>query len=181
MAKCVPNVVGMTILQEYILNSLQNFNNQNNTSIHDIEVEVQITEVEEDIHHVGTRPADRYFATLHTSSTGRHFHHIKFQIDTAATCNTISESTIQHNFSDAQISKSPYLLYPYGNSKPIKPIDQVSLLCERKKRYHNLTFQILPDVVMQEKPALLSGKDCIQMGLVNIYEHGQKLCDIFKI
>ena len=61
----------------------------------------------QDIHHVEARPAYKYFVTLHTSSTGRHFHHIKFQIDTAATCNTISESTIQHKFSDAQIIKSP--------------------------------------------------------------------------
>ena len=144
MAKCVPIVVGMTILQEYVLNSLQNFNNQNNTSIHDIEVEVEeviksitsiiqyhqqpihalgdteneyctdnyenmvplysLESLRQDIHHVGARPANKYFATLHTSSIGRHFHHIKFQIDTAATCNTMSESTIQHNFSDAQIT-----------------------------------------------------------------------------
>ena len=36
-------------------------------------------------------------------------------------------------------------------------------------KYYTLTFQVLPDHIMGNKPALLSGKDCEKMGLINIH------------
>ena len=50
---------------------------------------------------------------------------VKFQIDAAVTCNTISVGTLQSLFPAAVITRSPYLLYPYGNSKALHPIGQV--------------------------------------------------------
>ena len=82
---------------------------------------------------------------------------VTFQIDTAATCNTLSEDTLLRLMPSMKLRKSPYLLHPYGDSQPLKPLAQIDLLCERNKRSQSLTFQILPTDVMMNKPALLSG------------------------
>ena len=127
--------------------------------------------IHQDVHQVHTNPGKKYFANILTSSTGSKFHPVKFQIDTAATCNTMSQELFNENFIHAKISKSRFLLFLYGNSTPIKPIGQVSLVCERKKKYHTLTFQILPSHVMENKPPLLSGNDSEKLGLVNIHAY----------
>lgn len=120
-------------------------------------------------HATSVDSGNKYFAHVLTSSSGNKFRPIKYQIDTAATCNTISANMIQSYFPDARLIKSPYLLYPYGDSNPIRPVGQVNLLCERKRKYFTLSFQVLPDRAMANKPPLLSGKDSQQLGLVNIY------------
>ena len=61
------------------------------------------------------------------------------------------------------------MLFPYGDSKPIKPLGQIDLVCERQNKYYLLTFQILPANVMENKPGLLSGKDCERMGLIKVH------------
>ena len=66
------------------------------------------------------------------------------------------------------MSKSPYLLHPYGNTRPLRPLGQVELVCHRNNHYDTLTFQILPDDIMANKPALLSGGDSERLGLVRI-------------
>lgn len=66
------------------------------------------------------------------------------------------------------MSKSPYLLQPYGNTRPLRPLGQVELLCQRNNQYDTLTFQILPDDIMDNKPALLSGGDSESSGLIRI-------------
>lgn len=65
------------------------------------------------------------------------------------------------------MSKSPYLLQPYGNTSPLRPLGQVELLYQRDNQYDTLTFQILPDD-MANKPALLSGADSERLGLIRI-------------
>ena len=123
----------------------------------------------EQVHNVNTeRPGKRYFANLSVSETGSKFKNVKFQIDTAATCNTISEATLKTLLPDTKIQKSSHLLYPYGNSKPLHPIGQVELLCERERKFETLTFQVLPPSVMQNKPGLLSGTDSEKLGLITI-------------
>ena len=124
--------------------------------------------IHQDVHQVHTNPGKKYFANILTLSTGSKYHPVKFQIDTAATCNTMSQELFNENFIHVK-SNSPFLLFPYGNSTPIKPIGQVSLVFERKKKYHTLTFQILPSHVMENKPPLLSGNDSEKLGLVNIH------------
>ena len=121
-----------------------------------------------DVHHVSTTPGKKYFACLPTSATGSKFHPVKFQIDTAATCNTMSEDLFNQHFLDAKLMKSPLLLFPYGNSKPLQPLGQTDLMCERNKQYYTLTFQVLPSLHMENKPPLLSGFDSVKLGLVNI-------------
>ena len=121
------------------------------------------------IHHIDSPNAGtRYFVNIDTSSTGSTFVPIKFQIDTVATCNTISIGTVTTHFPEAKITASRYRLYPYGNADPIKPVGQVELLCDRGRKFHNLSFQILSDSLMKDKPALLSGKNCEQLGLIQV-------------
>ena len=103
------------------------------------------------------------------SATGNKFKTIKFQIDTASTCNTVSEETLKLIDPQTKISHSPYVLYPYGDSKPIKPLGQVKLVCERKNKFEMLNFQVLKEEMMQNKPALLSGSDSERLGVVNIF------------
>lgn len=110
-----------------------------------------------------------YFATLHISTAGHKFPYAKFQMDTAATCNTISELTVKQLFPTLHPTKSPFLLFPYGDSKLIKPLGQVDLVCKRKNKYNLLTFQILPADIMETKPALLSRKNCERMGLIKVH------------
>jgi hypothetical protein len=45
---------------------------------------------------------------------------------------------------------------------------QAELLCDRHNKFETLIFQILPDDVMGNKPALLSGKDSEHLGLITV-------------
>ena len=99
------------------------------------------------------------------SATGSSFTPVTLQIDTAASCNTLSLGTLN---TLGPKSKSPYLLYPYGNRHPLRPLGQVKLVCQKNKLYETLTFQILPDDIMGNKPALLSGGDSECLSLVRI-------------
>ena len=121
------------------------------------------------IHSVRTDSAKKkYFVTLPMSATGSKFIPMTFQIDTAATCNTLSEDALHRLMPKMKLTKSPYLLHPYGDAQPLKPLGQIDLLCERDGRYETLTFQVLPRDVMMNKPALLSGSDCETLGLIII-------------
>jgi len=114
------------------------------------------------------KPAKRYFVQLPVSSTGASFTRMKFQIDTAATCNTIAQHMLKKLYPEPRMTQSPYLLHPYGNSRPLKPLGQVQLVCDQQDHYETLIFQVLPDHVMSSKPALLSGGDSEHLGLVTI-------------
>ena len=77
------------------------------------------------------------------SATGNKFVELTFQIDTAATRNTLSEYTLLRLMPKMKLTKAPYLLYPYSNAQPLKPLGQINLLRERNRRYKTLTFQVL--------------------------------------
>ena len=125
--------------------------------------------LEAQVHSIAaSSQAKRYFTNLSLSATGSKFAQVKFQIDTAATCNTMSLSTLRAYLPDAKLQRSPYRLYPYGNSKPLEPEGQVELVCERKNQYETLTFQVLPDSCIGSKPALLSGSDSERLGLIRV-------------
>ena len=80
----------------------------------------------------------------------------------------MSASTLRSFFPDAEIQRSPDRLHPYGNSKPLHPIGQVELLCEKHNKFDTLTFQVLPDSCIGIKPALLSGSDSDRLGLISV-------------
>ena len=114
------------------------------------------------------KSGDKCYANLPCSSTGLDFTNLKFQIDSAATFNTISHGIIQKHFPDTKLQKSRYLLQPHGDSRPIKPFGQITLLCEKYNKYHTLVFPVLPSNIITGKLALLSGKDCANMGIIKI-------------
>ena len=121
------------------------------------------------IHSVHTRPArKKYFVTLPMSATGTKFTPMTFQIDTAATCNTLSVDALLTLMLNMKLTKSPYVLHPYGDAQPLKPLRQIDLLCERNRTFETLTFQVLSRDIMMNKPALLSGSDCEKLGLIKI-------------
>ena len=96
-----------------------------------------------------------YFANLSLSSSGWFFASLTFQIDTAATCGTLSIEMLAVMKPPPKLLRSPYLLYPYGSSKPLRPLRQVELVYEQQDKYITLVFQVLPTADMAGKPALL--------------------------
>ena len=106
---------------------------------------------------VSSNTGKKYFVNLpiNMSDTGSYFTSIRFQIDTAATCKTISNKTLSELLPNTKVTHSPYLLFPYGNARPIKPLGQVELLCDRHDKYNLLVFQVLPASQLKDKPALL--------------------------
>ena len=47
-----------------------------------------------------------------------------FQIDTGMTCNTIAQGALTDNIPNMWLNHSPYLLYPYRDTTPLKPVGQ---------------------------------------------------------
>jgi hypothetical protein len=127
--------------------------------------------VSEAVHQLQSqsKPGSRYFVTLPISATGSNFKKLSFQIDTAATCNTIAEHMLNSLVPPPVVSPSPFVLHPYGDGPQIMPSGQVDLLCERGNTFELLTFQVLPGKVMGSKPALLSGSDSEKLGLITIH------------
>ena len=80
----------------------------------------------------------------------------------------MSASTLRSFFPVAEVKRSPYRLHPYTNYKPLHPIGQVELLCEKNNKFDTLFFQVLPDSCIGIKPALLSGSDSEWLGLVKV-------------
>ena len=58
-------------------------------------------------------------------------------------------------------------LHPYSGP-PIKPVGTVQLYCELRGDYETLTFYVVPSDAISPKPPLLSGSDCVKLGLVSI-------------
>lgn len=159
--------------REQNVHLLQTTNDQHPVEYYTDDYQEQCYSLEtQQIHSIHTNHAKKkYFVTLPMSATGNKFTSVTFQIDTTATCNTLSEDTLLRLMPNMKLRKSPYLLHPYGNSQPLKPLGQIDLLCERNKRYEPLTFQILTRDVMMNKPALLSGSNCEALGLITIRAH----------
>lgn len=123
----------------------------------------------QDVHSVTTQPPKkRYFVKLPLSATGSSFTPVALQINTAASCKTLSLGTLNTLGPQVQMSKSPHFLGPYGNTCLLRPSGQVKLVCQKDELYKILTFQILPNDIMGNKPALLSGGDSERLDLVRI-------------
>ena len=73
----------------------------------------------------------------------------------AAGINTMLECLAKSLFPTITMSRSPYHLFPYKKTSPVKPLGQINLLCDRGNQYHNLVFQMLADSDIGEKLALL--------------------------
>ena len=94
------------------------------------------------------------------------------QLDTASTTNTLAVDDLRKmcpaGFDiHGLIKPSSAILRTYGGGV-IKPVGQVELVCETQGKFHTLQFQLLNKDVMGSQPPLLSGFDCVRLGLIEI-------------
>lgn len=101
-----------------------------------------------------------YWFILHTSCPPDQYSSLVQDSLSLGTLNTLGPQV--------QMSKSPHLLGPYGNTCLLRPSGQVKLVCQKDELHKILTFQILPNDIMGNKPALLSGGDSERLDLVRI-------------
>ena len=65
------------------------------------------------------------------------------------------------------IKPSSAILHTYGGGV-IKPVGQIELMCETQGKLYPLQFQLLSKDVMGSQPPLLTGSDCVKLGLIEI-------------
>ena len=101
------------------------------------------------------------------------------QLDTASTTNTLALDDLRtmcpagfdiHGL----IKPSSAILCTYGGGV-IKPFGQVEFVSETQGKFHTLQFQLLKKDVMGSPPPLLSGSDCVRLGLIEI---GRNTCSL---
>ena len=114
----------------------------------------------------------KFFSYLKLGVTRDLTKSIRVQLDTASTCNTLPERLAQSLIPRGQkitnyLTPSTATLFTYDNSK-LTPMGKLELLAETTAGYHLLTFHVLRDAHIQGKPPLLSGSDCVKLGLVKI-------------
>ena len=121
-------------------------------------------------HHNGkdSPKDDKYFTWLPVSISPDKTIKVLMQVDSAATCNTIS-STIYRKISEAApLQPSHAKILPYSR-KAIYPFGKVSLACEGVSHFENLEFQVMDSNDIHGKPALISGKDSERLGLIKFH------------
>lgn len=114
----------------------------------------------------------KFFSHLKLGVTKDLIKSIRVQLDTASTCNTLPEKLAQSLIPIGQkitnyLTPSKATLFTYDNSR-LTPMGKLELLAETTAGYHLLTFHVLRDLHIQGKPPLLSGSDCVKLGLVKI-------------
>ena len=99
------------------------------------------------------------------SNKSNKFKRVPFQVDTAATCNTMPLDIYLKFGSVNALKPTRSTLFSYcGN--PIKPLGTVTLLCEAPKKFEFITFQVVDNKVLKNKPALLGAADSIKLELI---------------
>ena len=114
----------------------------------------------------------KFFSHLKLGVTKDLTKSIRVQLDTTTTCNTLPERLAQSLIPHGQkitnyLTPSKATLFTYDNSK-LTPMGKLELLAETTAGYHLVTFHVLRDAHIQGKPPLLSGSDCVNLGLVKI-------------
>ena len=120
----------------------------------------------------GTWVGRKFFSLLKLGLTKDMTRSIRIQLDTASTCNTLPENLALSLIPPGKklkdyLTPSRATLFTYDNSK-LTPLGKLELLVETATGYHPLTFHILQDSQIPGKPPLLSGSDCVNLGLVKI-------------
>ena len=90
---------------------------------------------------------------------------IQCQLDTGATCNVMAINDLCYikQQGDPQLDPSTAKLKLYDGSI-IPVLGEVNLQCKTKEKKQGINFKIIPG---KQKP-LLSGRTCIQLGLISI-------------
>ena len=88
----------------------------------------------------------KLFTSLSLSSQGNNFKRVPFQVDTAATCNTMPFDMYK-KFGDVnslKLTKSTLFSY-CGHS--VKPLGTATLLCETPTKFEFITFQVVDNKI----------------------------------
>ena len=114
----------------------------------------------------------QFFATIKLAATDDFFVWKTLQLDTACTTNTLAVDDLTSmcpvGFDvNALFLPSQAVLHTYGGGV-IKSVGQVELVGETQGKLRTLKFQLLSKEVMGSRPPLLSGSDCVKLGLIEI-------------
>ena len=101
---------------------------------------------------------------LSLSVKGDEFTDVTFQVDTAATCNTLPYRMFQQLGNKSQLQRTSSKLVSYSGAI-IKPLGKISLVHKSTSSYTLLDFQV---VDLPNKPALLGLPDSLRLSLVSI-------------
>ena len=129
------------------------------------------------VRSVSVRKGKMFFAAIKLSAAKHFFAWKTLQLDTASTTNTLAVDDLRKmcpaGFDiHGLIKPSSAILRTYGGGV-IKTVGQVELVCETQGKFHTLQFQLLNKEVMGSQPPLLSGSDCVRLGLIEI---GRNTC-----
>ena len=124
------------------------------------------------VRSVSAQKGKNFFTAIKLSAAKNYYAWKTLQLDTASTINTVAVDDLRimcpagfdiHGL----IKPSTAILRTYGGGV-IKPVGQVELVCETQGKFHTLQFQLLNKDVMGSRPPLLSGSDCVRLGLIEI-------------
>ena len=112
---------------------------------------------------------DKFFTWLRVVVSPFKTMKILMQVDSAATCNTLPSHVYEQLQCKTPMKNSRAHIAPYTAGAPIRPVGQQSFACEGTDSFQTLNFQILDSRDIPGKPALLSGKDALKLGLVSFH------------
>ena len=124
------------------------------------------------VRSVSVQKGKKFFAAIKLSAAKKFFTWKTLQLDTASTTNTLAVEDLRSMCPagvdiHGLIKPSSAILSTYGGGV-IKPVGQIELVCETQGKFHTLQFQLLNKDVMGSQSPLLSGSDCVRLGLVEI-------------
>ena len=154
---------------------MPSLNEEYETDLFEVEVKPEkyaqsVYSTAEDPH--GTRVGRKFFSHLKLGVTKDTTKSIRVQLDTASTCNTLPENLALSSIPPGRkikdyLTPSRATSFTYDNFK-LTPMGKLELLAETTTGYHLLKFHVLRDSQIQGKPPLLSGSDCVNLGLLKI-------------
>ena len=106
----------------------------------------------------------KLFTSLSLSIRGNKFQRIPFQVDSAATCNTLPYDMYLKLGKASELKPTKSTLFTYCGS-PIKPLGTVTLVCETPVKFECISFEVIDSKNL--KPALLGVTDSLKLGLLS--------------
>ena len=129
------------------------------------------------IRFVSVQKRKNFFAAIKFSAAKNCFAWKTLQLDTASTTNTLAVDDLRTMCPAGFDIHGPIKLSSASlrGGGVIKPVGQAELVCETQGKFHTLQFQLLNKDVMGSQPPLLSGSDCVRLGLIDI---GRSTCSL---
>jgi hypothetical protein len=94
---------------------------------------------------------------------------ILVQVDSAASCNTMPSSLYEKLKCPTPLKRSRATITPYAANTIIHPLGKQTFLCEGTAQFETLDFQVIKSSDIPGKPALLSGRDSLKLGLLKMH------------